>query len=39
MRMARHMIPKEIVVIDSLPTNAHGKVVKAMLREEAKEAG
>jgi long-chain acyl-CoA synthetase len=38
-RMARHMIPKEIVVIDSLPTNAHGKVVKAMLREEAREVG
>lgn len=30
--MARHMVPKQIVVLDRLPTNAHGKVVKAMLR-------
>ena len=32
-RMARHMVPKEIIVIDNLPTNAHGKIVKTALRE------
>jgi acyl-coenzyme A synthetase/AMP-(fatty) acid ligase len=32
--MARHMVPREIVVIDSLPTNAHGKVVKSILRNQ-----
>jgi acyl-CoA synthetase (AMP-forming)/AMP-acid ligase II len=31
--MAHHMAPKEIVVVDSLPTNAHGKVVKSKLKE------
>ncbi len=31
--MARHMVPKEVVFIDSLPMNAHGKVVKAKLKE------
>ena len=31
--MARHMVPKEIMVVDSLPTNAHGKIVKTALRE------
>jgi acyl-CoA synthetase (AMP-forming)/AMP-acid ligase II len=30
--MARHMVPKQVVVLDRLPTNAHGKVVKALLR-------
>jgi len=32
-RMARHMVPKEIIIVDSLPTNAHGKIVKTALRE------
>jgi acyl-CoA synthetase (AMP-forming)/AMP-acid ligase II len=31
--MARHMVPKEVIFIDSLPLNAHGKVVKAKLKE------
>ena len=31
--MARHMIPKNVILIDSLPMNAHGKVIKAKLRE------
>jgi acyl-CoA synthetase (AMP-forming)/AMP-acid ligase II len=31
--MARHMVPKEVIFVDSLPLNAHGKVVKAKLRE------
>jgi long-chain acyl-CoA synthetase len=30
--MARHMIPKEIIVVDSLPVNANGKVNKNALR-------
>ena len=32
-RLAHHMIPKEVVFLKSLPMNAHGKVVKALLRE------
>jgi long-chain acyl-CoA synthetase len=31
--MARHMVPKEVIFIDSLPMNAHGKVVKSKLKE------
>jgi acyl-CoA synthetase (AMP-forming)/AMP-acid ligase II len=31
-RLARHMQPKEVVILDQLPTNAHGKVIKSMLR-------
>jgi acyl-CoA synthetase (AMP-forming)/AMP-acid ligase II len=31
-RLAQHMVPKEVVVVDQLPMNAHGKVVKAELR-------
>jgi long-chain acyl-CoA synthetase len=30
--MARHMVPKEVIIIDRLPLNAHGKVVKSRLR-------
>ena len=30
--MARHMVPKEIVILDKLPMNAHGKFVKSELR-------
>ena len=32
--MSRHMIPKTITVLPSLPTNAHGKVMKTVLREQ-----
>jgi long-chain acyl-CoA synthetase len=32
-KLARHMIPKDVIFIDSLPMNAHGKVVKAKLKE------
>jgi long-chain acyl-CoA synthetase len=31
--LARHMVPKEVVFIDRLPTNPHGKIVKAELRK------
>jgi acyl-CoA synthetase (AMP-forming)/AMP-acid ligase II len=31
--MARHMVPRQVVVVDSLPTNAHGKIVKSLLRQ------
>jgi long-chain acyl-CoA synthetase len=31
-RLARYMIPKEIVIVSQLPLNAHGKVVKSELR-------
>jgi len=29
--LARHMIPKEVVIVDSLPLNGHGKIVKSKL--------
>ena len=38
-RLARHMIPSEVVIVDRLPMNAHGKVVKAELRKAAMVAG
>jgi acyl-CoA synthetase (AMP-forming)/AMP-acid ligase II len=31
--LARHMIPKEVRIIDSLPMNPHGKVVKSALKK------
>lgn len=31
-KMVRYMIPKEVIIVDQLPLNAHGKVVKAELR-------
>jgi long-chain acyl-CoA synthetase len=31
-RLVRHMLPKEIAIVDHLPLNAHGKVVKSELR-------
>ena len=31
--LARHMVPRDVIVIDRLPMNAHGKVIKSMLRE------
>jgi acyl-CoA synthetase (AMP-forming)/AMP-acid ligase II len=30
--LARHMIPREIRIVDTLPVNANGKVVKSQLR-------
>jgi acyl-CoA synthetase (AMP-forming)/AMP-acid ligase II len=33
--MARHMVPKEITILDCMPVNSSGKVVKAVLREQA----
>ena len=35
LNLARHMVPKQVVFIDALPMNAHGKVVKAKLKEMA----
>jgi acyl-CoA synthetase (AMP-forming)/AMP-acid ligase II len=32
-KMARHMLPKKILIIDALPINANGKIVKTELRE------
>lgn len=32
-RLARHMVPKDVVFIDRLPMNAHGKIVKAELKK------
>jgi acyl-CoA synthetase (AMP-forming)/AMP-acid ligase II len=37
--MARHMVPKTIVVKDSLPVNANGKIMKAVLRQQLTAAG
>lgn len=34
--LPRHMWPSEVVILDSLPMNAQGKVVKSMLREQAR---
>jgi long-chain acyl-CoA synthetase len=31
-RLVRYMVPKEIVIVNQLPLNAHGKVVKSELR-------
>jgi acyl-CoA synthetase (AMP-forming)/AMP-acid ligase II len=31
--LARHMVPRDVIVIDRLPMNAHGKVIKSQLRE------
>jgi acyl-CoA synthetase (AMP-forming)/AMP-acid ligase II len=36
--MARHMVPKEIIILDAMPTNANGKVVKTVLREQTAKA-
>ena len=30
--LPRHMVPKEITILDKLPMNAHGKVVKSALK-------
>lgn len=34
-RLARHMVPSDVVILDRLPLNAHGKVVKSALRKHA----
>ena len=34
-RMPRHMVPSQIRFVDSLPLSTHGKVQKAVLRQEA----
>jgi len=31
--LARHMVPKEIIIVDSLPMNPHGKIIKSALKE------
>jgi acyl-CoA synthetase (AMP-forming)/AMP-acid ligase II len=33
--LARHMVPKEIIIVESLPMNPHGKIIKSVLREMA----
>ncbi len=37
-RLARHMVPKEIVVLKNLPLSAQGKVLKSELRKLAQQA-
>ena len=32
-RLANYMVPKEVVFIDHLPINAHGKIMKTELRK------
>jgi acyl-CoA synthetase (AMP-forming)/AMP-acid ligase II len=32
-RMARHLMPRDIVIVKSLPMNAHGKVIKSELKK------
>jgi long-chain acyl-CoA synthetase len=31
--LARHMVPKDVIVVDHLPINAHGKIIKSVLRD------
>jgi acyl-CoA synthetase (AMP-forming)/AMP-acid ligase II len=33
-RMQRYMVPTEIVIVDSLPMNRHGKIIKSVLKEQ-----
>lgn len=33
-RLARYMVPRDVIFIQSLPTNQHGKVIKSELRKE-----
>jgi acyl-CoA synthetase (AMP-forming)/AMP-acid ligase II len=35
-RMANYKVPRRVVVVDSLPLNATGKVLKFRLREQAR---
>jgi acyl-CoA synthetase (AMP-forming)/AMP-acid ligase II len=37
-RMANYKVPRRIVQVDTLPTNATGKVLKYRLRELARDA-
>jgi acyl-coenzyme A synthetase/AMP-(fatty) acid ligase len=32
-RLARYMIPRDVIFIQSLPTNQHGKIVKSELKK------
>jgi acyl-coenzyme A synthetase/AMP-(fatty) acid ligase len=32
-RLARHLMPRDIVIVKSLPMNAHGKVIKSELKK------
>jgi acyl-coenzyme A synthetase/AMP-(fatty) acid ligase len=32
-RLAPYMVPSEVIFIDSMPTNAHGKIVKSELKK------
>jgi len=32
--LSRHMVPKEIFIIEALPLNSNGKVVKSLLRND-----
>lgn len=36
-RMPRQMVPRDVVLIEQLPLNANGKVVKAKLRQQAQQ--
>jgi acyl-coenzyme A synthetase/AMP-(fatty) acid ligase len=36
--MARYMVPSQVVLVDNLPTNAHGKVVKSLLKQGVEQA-
>jgi long-chain acyl-CoA synthetase len=31
--LARHMVPKDVILVDHLPINAHGKIIKSVLRD------
>ncbi len=35
-RLAKHLVPQEVRILDQLPLNQHGKVVKSVLREWAR---
>lgn len=37
-RLANYMVPKEVVFLDQLPMNAHGKIVKNELRKRVSQA-
>ena len=38
-RMANYKVPRQVVIVGELPTNATGKVLKHRLREVARERG
>jgi acyl-CoA synthetase (AMP-forming)/AMP-acid ligase II len=37
--MANYKVPRRVEIVDSLPTNASGKVTKFVLRERERERG